>query len=164
MTAEERTPRTQDESGAILVLAMMFLLTISLIVGALGFAMSNDIHNISAFKASRDTLSAADQAVQAQIGAMRYVYGTTCPGTPYTYDGQSIVVTCTAQVDEGNSASRIVSFTAVPQGHSTVLVAAQVTFDDFSSVTLYKNDCQKPNPTTCGSGMSVDSWVVTPGH
>jgi hypothetical protein len=166
MTRRLRSRRVPDESGAILVLALIFMLSISLAVGALATWSSNDIRNISNFKKVRATLTAAEGATQAQMTAMRYVYATTCPGTPYTLNGASVVVTCTATVDPASSASRVISLTAFPQGQSSrILIAAQVTFNDFSN-TFNKNDClaTTPNPTTCGSGMTVNSWVTTPTY
>jgi hypothetical protein len=164
MTRGNGSPRVRDESGAVLILALIFMTSVGLAVGALATFSSNDIRNIANFKEARGTLSAAEGATQAQITAMRYAYSTTCPGTPYTLDGASIVVTCTTTVNPASSASRVVNFTASPQGQtSRVLIAAQVSFDDFSSV-FNKNDClaSTPSPTTCGSGMTVNSWV-TPG-
>ena len=165
MRRPHRFPRRRDESGAVLVLALVFTMVVSVVVGSLALASANDILNIANFKTSRSTLAAAEGAVQAQIGAMRYVYATTCPGKPYTLDGASIVVTCTATVNPGSSASRVVTFTASPQGQSSVtLISAQVTYDDYSS-SFNKNDClaSTPSPTTCGAGMTVNSWVLNPG-
>jgi hypothetical protein len=79
-------------------------------------------------------------------------------------DEASIVVTCTATVNPQSSASRVINFTASPQGQvSRALIAAQVTFNDFSSA-FNKSDClaSTPSPTTCGSGMTVNSWVINP--
>jgi hypothetical protein len=95
---------------------------------------------------------------------MRYSYATTCPGTPYTLNGASIVVTCTTTVNPASSASRVVTFTSSPQGHSShVLITALVTYNDFSS-SFDKNDClaSTPSPKTCGAAMTVNSWVVNP--
>jgi hypothetical protein len=155
----------RDETGATLILALMFTTVIGVIIGSLAMASGNDILNIGNFKTSRAALSAAEGATQAQMSSMRYTYATTCPGTPYTLDNESIVVTCTATLNPASSASRIVNFSASPQGHSSaVLIAAQVTYDDFSS-SFNKNDClaSTPSPTTCGSGMTVNSWVINPG-
>jgi len=165
MTRRPRSPRVADESGAILILALAFLLFVGLAVGALATWSANDIRNVANLKQARGTLSAAEGATQAQMSAMRYAYATTCPGSPYTLDGTSIVVSCTASVNPASSASRVINFTASPQGQAnTFLIAAQVTYDDFSS-TFNKNDClaSTPSPTSCGSGMTVNSWVIAPG-
>jgi hypothetical protein len=158
-----RSPRGADESGSVLVLALVFMLVVGLVVGALAASLSNDIHNLVYFKGARSSLSAAEGATQAQMSAMRSVYATTCPGAAYTLDGASIVVTCTATVNPASSASRVINFTASQSPSNKVLLAAQVTFDDFS-VGFNKNDClaSTPSPTSCGSGMTINSWVVTP--
>ena len=165
MTLRHETQHVESESGAVLILAMIFMVVVGLVVGALASWSGNDIRNIANFRGARGTVSAAEGAVLAQMSTMRFAYVTTCPGTPYPLDGVSIVVTCTATVNPASSASRVVSFTASPQGAATtVLISAQVTYDDFSS-GFNKNDCLPsiPNPTTCGSGMTVNSWVVRPG-
>jgi len=166
MRRPHRFPRRRDESGAVLVLALVFTMVVSVVVGSLALASANDIINIANFKTSRSTLAAAEGAVQAQIGAMRYMYATTCPGTPYTLDGSSIVVACTAPANGINGASgRTLIFTAYPQGQpSDVLITANVTFVDYSS-TFNTSDCSAstPNPKTCGTGMTINSWVVRPG-
>jgi hypothetical protein len=165
MTRRPALQRERDESGAVLILALLFTLIVGLAVGALATWSANDIVNIGNFKKDRGTLSAAEGAMQAQLSAMRYAYATTCPGTPYALDGVSIVVTCAATLNPASSASRVINFTASPQGLSSkVLITAQVTYDDFSSV-FNKNDClaSTPSPTTCGSGMTVNSWVIASG-
>ncbi len=165
MTRWQRRPLTKDEGGATLILALMFITVAGVIIGSLAMASGNDIMNIGNFKTSRASLIAAEGATQAQMNAMRYVYATTCPGTPYSLDGVSIVVTCAATVNPASSASRVVTFTASSQGLSgTTLISAQVSYDDFSS-SFNKNDClaSTPSPTTCGSGMTVTSWVLNPG-
>lgn len=166
MTRVRRPPdaRRRDETGATLVLALVFTMVIGVIVGSLAMASGNDIRNIGNFKSSRASLNAAEGATQAQMSAMRYVYATTCPGTPYTLNGASVVVTCTTTVNPASSASRVVTFSATPQGNSSnVLINAVVTYDDFSS-SFDKNDClaSTPSPTTCGAAMTVNSWVVAP--
>ena len=147
----------------MLVLALVFTMVVAILVGSLAMASANDILNIGNFKSSRSTLAAAEGATQAQIGAMRYVDATTCPGTPYTLNGASIVVTCTATVNPASG--RTINYTAYPQGRpSAVLITATVTFVDYSS-TFNTTDCtpSTPNPTTCGAGMTINSWVVAPG-
>ena len=165
MKRRRRELRTLDERGATLLLALMFITVAGVIIGSLAMASGNDITNIGNFKTSRASLDAAEGATQTQMNAMRYVYATTCPGTPYTLNGASIVVTCTATTNPASSASRVVTFTASPQSHGgTKLISAQVTYDDFSS-SFNTNDClaSTPSPTTCGAGMTVNSWVVNPG-
>jgi hypothetical protein len=156
-------PSVDDETGAVLVLALIFTLVVAMVIGSLATWSANDIGNIANFKLSRASLTGAEGAIQAQMTSMRYAYATTCPGTPTTLDGVSIVVTCSAMVNPASSASRVITFTASPQGSSRVLVTTQVTYDDYSSV-FNTNDClpSTPSPTTCGSGMTVNSWVMTP--
>jgi hypothetical protein len=160
-----RSPRTRNETGATLVLALIFTTVIGMVVGSFALVSGNDILNIANFKGSRAALATAEGAVQAQMSAMRYSYATSCPGSPYTLNNQTVVVTCSVTVNPASSASRVATFTAAPQGQSSLhLITAQVTYDDFSS-SFNKNDClpSTPSPTTCGSAMTVNSWVVNPG-
>jgi hypothetical protein len=143
----------------------MFVTVAAVLIGSLTMASGNDILNIGHFKSSRAALVAAEGATQTQMNAMRYVYSTTCPGSPYTLNGVSVVVTCTATANPASSASRAVTFTASPQAHrNEKLISAQVSYDDFSA-SFNTNNClsSNPSPTTCGAGMTVNSWVLNPG-
>lgn len=171
--------RAHGESGAVLVLALVFMVAIALIVTGLTAWAGNDIKNIGNLKTSRSALYAAGGAVQTATSNLRSGYqGTSsgfCPSSdpststnPFTLDNQSIVVWCDISTNEGSSNSRVVTLSAYPAAHcgatscsGSPYVQSKVTFDDFSSTNV--NDCNSASPTTCGSGESVDSWVVQPG-
>lgn len=159
-----RRGRDFDEAGAILVLALVFALVTAVVVGTLATWTSNDIRNIANLKSSRSMLSAADGATQAAMGSIRYVYWTSgsCGG-PFTINTWNFTVTCTlTSVDEGSINSRVVTVSTFLNGNLKVL-QAQVTYNDFASPPSDKNDCStSPTPTTCGTGMTVNSWVVEP--
>jgi hypothetical protein len=165
----------RDENGAVLLLALIFMVVTALIVTGLAAWSGNDIKNIGNIKSGRSALYAADGAVQTAIWNVRYAYppgisnGTSttpwtgfCPsftgaGTnPMSLDGWSIDVTCSMVVNEGSSPnSRTVTLSAYPAYPSRCngsgcngnpLVTAQVQFNDFSS--LLANSCPVDNAAT----------------
>jgi hypothetical protein len=154
-----------DEAGATLILALIFAVVTALIVAALAAWTSNDLKNIANLKSSRSMLSAADGATQAAMGGIRYVYWTSgsCGG-PFTINNWDFTVTCTlSSIDEGSINSRVVIVNTFLSGNPKAVLQAQVTFNDFASPPSDKNDCNTaPTPTTCGTGMTVNSWVVQP--
>jgi hypothetical protein len=153
-----------NETGAVLILALIFALVTALLVGALTTWTANDLHNISNVKSSRSMLAAADGATQVAMGNIRYGFWTSgsCY-TPAAINGWTFTVTCTATaVNEQSNLSRVVSVSTYVSGTTNPVIQAQVTYDDIADAG--KNDCNtSPTPTTCGTGMTVSSWVVQPG-
>ena len=68
-----------DETGAVLVLALMFMVVTGLIVTGLTAWSGNDITNIGNLKLARITVYTADSAIQDAISNMRYSY----PSSPF---------------------------------------------------------------------------------
>ena len=62
----------RDESGAVLILALVFLVTVSVIVGALTDWVTNDLMNTASFNATQTLNSSATNAVTLGIQSMRY--------------------------------------------------------------------------------------------
>jgi hypothetical protein len=174
--------RRRDETGAVLLLALMFAVLSAMIVGALATWTANDLKNIGHFKTSRSMLSVADSATQTAMSSIRYSYPSSLSGfcgsstDPFSLNGWSIDVTCTTtNLAPQSSASRMVTLNAYQQSAfcgsslcnpaSPPLIQAQVTFDDISSYPKFTNDCLSTTSpqTTCGTGMTVTSWVVQPG-
>jgi hypothetical protein len=174
-----------DESGAILVLALIFMVVAALLITGLAAWESNDINNIGTLKSDRTTLYAADGAIQVAIANTRYVYpSTTTPGfcpnpkgpstDPFTVDGQSINVWCAQSVNPTNcpisACTRIETLSAFPQSQCMTTpcsgnpyVLAEVIFDDNTSASSGSsfNDCNLSGAkTTCGSTMTVYSYTV----
>jgi hypothetical protein len=78
---------TSDESGAVLILALVFLVTVSVIVGALTDWVTNDLMNTASFSSTQTLNSSATNAVTLGIQSIRY--------TPLLYT--SVNGTTTAQ-------------------------------------------------------------------
>src|SRR5580692_3615754 len=62
----------RDESGAVLVLALVFLVAVAMIVGALATWTSNDLNNSSQFKSARSLQFAVGGATNVAIQNIRY--------------------------------------------------------------------------------------------
>lgn len=162
-----------DETGAVLVLALIFLVTVGLIVTALLQWSSNDLTNTTHFKSGRSVVYATGGATEAAIWSARYslTSGTnvTCPGTgsSISIGGQAVEVWCTTVSNTNSAATRVVTLSACPASasQSTCIaspnVQAVVTFDDYSNANPNANDCLPLKAqTTCGTGMTLNSWVV----
>src|SRR5580704_15161481 len=61
-----------DESGAVLILALVFLVTVSVIVGALTDWVSNDLMNSTSFNATQTLNNEATNAVNLGVQSIRY--------------------------------------------------------------------------------------------
>jgi hypothetical protein len=174
--ARTRKAVARDEAGAVLVLALVFLVTVGLIVTGLLQWSSNDLKNTTNFKAGRSVVYAAGGATEAAIWSARYslTSGTNvpCPGTGSSIGigGQAIEVLCTTAASNTNppsAATRVVTLSACPANTpvstctTSPNVQAVVTFDDWSNGNPNANNCLLGKPqTTCGTGMTLDSWVV----
>jgi hypothetical protein len=177
---------TRDEAGSILVVALIFLSAVSIIVASLMGSAGNDLKNTVNFENDRSTLYAAAGATQVAIWYARYsatVVGPSvaCPGTnvegsigTITVSGQAMAVWCTttapspALLPPNNFVTRIVKVSACPAtesgstGCSSPLVKAVLYIDDYSNSTGSTPgiiECSQVDESTCGTGMSVNSWV-----
>jgi hypothetical protein len=168
-----------DESGAVLLLALAFMVAASLLITGLTAWASNDIKNVGNFKTSRTAVYAAGGAIQTATWNLRYSYQATgsvfCPSSgsqpstaPFTLDKVQIDVWCNITTNEGSSNSRVVTFSAYPASRCQATctgkpyVQSQVTFNDFSSTNLHYCPPSGSQASTCGSAETVDSWVVQP--
>lgn len=174
-----RRPRVLDESGAVLVLALVFMVVAALLVTGLTAWSGNDIKNIGNFKTTRSAVYAAGGAIQIATWNIRYSYQGTgsgfCPTSdsststdPFTLDNEAIDVWCTITTNEGSSDSRKVTLSAYPVADcsptgcsGSPYIQSEVIFNDYSSTNV--NECSSTTTTTCGSGQTVVSWVVQPG-
>jgi hypothetical protein len=170
----------RDETGAVLILALVFIVGVSLVITALAGWASNDLRNTSNFATDRSALYAVGGATELAISNARYSYSATlttsaCPGTnPVTLDGESVKVWCStvpfpALSPPNPSITRAVTFSAclasISQSSCTAspYIQAVVYFDDISSTSNVDN-CTSTSNQTCGTSMIVDSWIVQSGQ
>ena len=173
----------RNESGAILVLALMFLTISAGLIGGLAAWTGNDLTDIGHLKSTRQIAYAADGAVQTAIYNLRFGYQASSSGsgefcqnptlgstTPITLNGQSIDVWC--QITNDPAGFRFVTLQAYPSSQcgstcsNNPYITAMVTFDDgiISSTGTESDECTSSTVTTsCGLGMQITSWVVQPG-
>ncbi|HEY5110696.1 MAG TPA: IPT/TIG domain-containing protein [Acidimicrobiales bacterium] len=175
-----------DENGSVLVLALLFLVAISLILAALASWVTNDLNNSSKFSSARSLQFAANSATELAIQSIRYTpllsAGQTLNASPPTpcwgsgppsqltgsnsIDGVGIEVWCSTVWAPSSASTRVVTFSACLSGvlASTCAInptlAAVVAFDD------YPPGVSTPNPGVCavycGTGLTVESWLWAP--
>ena len=71
-TTAARARRPRDESGAVLVLALIFMVAVGLIVGGLASWTSNDLKNALNFQSARNAQYALSSTSQVAIQNIRY--------------------------------------------------------------------------------------------
>jgi hypothetical protein len=158
-----------DETGAILILALVFVLLISVSIVALLTVGGNSLLVSSQLRTQRSIEYAADGATDAAVQAVRYSYNTYTTAADclpesvasMTISGIAVTVDCSGTGPALSSQTRIVTFYACQQTactSSNAIVTAQVTFDDYSATGAYS--CSSASVTTCGTGMTINSWTV----
>ena len=172
----------RDQEGAALLLALVFILFISLIMIAIVTLSGTDILNTSNLQNERSLEYSAEGAVQAAIQAVRYLTPTNtlafCAQSPAyqapLVNGVAIEVYCQAGVP---AYQRSVTFEACSAGvaagncvnnvgHSDVLNAS-VLFSDVSSGCFNGvgkgcdyNDVGPVSGSTSGFSVTIGNWIV----
>jgi hypothetical protein len=127
-----------DETGALLILALVFILVISVIAGSLTMWVTNDLNNTGKFDSAQSYESAANSAVEVAIQYVRYNFAaqtlnavppqpcwTAAPSVSQeTFNGQTVSVWCTTTWSPLSANTRVVTFYACRSNFSgTVLLA-----------------------------------------
>jgi hypothetical protein len=171
--AKSRTATVRDEAGSVLILALVFLVTVGGVIGALVSWVGNDLVNTTHFNSARSAQYAAGGATEVAIWNARYHFPTSLnPTVPcqnnVSIDNEPIDVWCSTVLNPplGDlSITRAVTFSACPHGLSEAtctgspLLRAVVYFDDFSTSANNEVDTCPTSPLTCGTGMTVVRWV-----
>ncbi len=181
--------RVEDDSGAVLILALVFIIAIALIMLSLLSLTGNDIINASNLQSERSLDYAADGATTASMQAVRYsnTLGSSSAAQPCMPNGASSITVNGVQVTvdcargrrpnpmciKPNPSSlmcttRVVDFFACGGAGSSctatsqaLVLSAQAAFDDYPSSPGSTDNCSVSTGTeTCGIGMAVDSWSV----
>lgn len=172
-----------SERGASLILALIFLIVVSLIVISLATWTSNGLNNTRSFTAAQSTISAANSATElaAQYARYNFVSSTLDASPPascwassskVSYNGVPVSVWCsTLWFPSSTSQTRIVTFSTCLQSVSPAncaaapLLQAVVYYDDFPQIGGSSNCLSgtlQTSSTTCGVGMAIHSWVFVP--
>jgi hypothetical protein len=175
-----------DETGAILILAIAFLLVVSLIVTGLANWTTDNLDNTLQFQSAGSKLYAAEGATQVALRAARYTFPTNTLSTGYLCPGETTplvsvngiyvqdwCVTVIPPVNLGGvTVSREVTLTAceLPTATSAltgactvggkpvpILLTAVVDFDDVNA--NHVAICTATDQTTCGYLMTIKSWI-----
>jgi hypothetical protein len=182
-----RVARRRDatEEGAVLILALVFLVAIAVILTFLVTLTGTNLLVTSKLQAQRNVEYAADALVDGAIQAVRHqapnsVTNPTCPsypsGSPTTViiTGQALVVECSMVIPTNGSGQvifygRIVEFDACVGAAPAVsfsscqnaaIVRASVVFNDVSNAPGCKGSDPACYPGFWGTGMNIESWVV----
>ncbi len=180
-----------DEPGAILVLALVFLLVGTVVVGALVSALTNDLNNSNTFQSVRSLQYAARSATDFAIQSIRYTpllstsqtlnasppnycWGSGPVSTFQTIDGVSgMTVWCSTVWNPTSAETRVVTFSTclLPSNLASYQdAAAQCEQNPFLQAVVTFDDYPPgiSAPTTaecvvyCGASMAVNSWVWSP--
>jgi hypothetical protein len=165
----------RDEAGAVLVLALVFLLAVGgIITGLLGWS-GNDLKNTGTFKSARSLVYAAGGVTEVAIWTARYSFTSpsslpiACSGTSpsVNIDGEFIEDWCKTVPGTGSlsatrvltvSACQVPSATGLPSICTNPFLVATVTFNDFTTPGNVDN-CSTTG-ASCGTAMTLKSWVV----
>ena len=154
--------RSNDETGAVLILALVFVVIIAFMLVALVDLTGNDLLNTLNLHKERSVEYAADGSVDSAIEVVRYQAGEgglqePCPVTSFTgansLNGIDVSVNCVA-IPPLQPGTRQVQFTACPGSASSCgsgLLQAVVTYTDFDT----------SNAPSVGYSASIDSWLVS---
>jgi Tfp pilus assembly protein PilV len=172
-----RTARRVDESGASLILALIFLVVVSVTVLSLSTWTTNSLNDVAQFRAPAAVRSAVDGAVEVAVQDERY---NVTPTSITNVAATPSVVCDTVTVPENsapqlfsiwcdtvqdlantNGNTRVVTFDACSGSPATLcsspLLVAKVSYDDYAFpvgqvlTTYCKSDC--------GKSMTITSWV-----
>jgi hypothetical protein len=173
-----------DDSGAILILALVFMLVSSLTIYAILDFAGNSLLDSQAFRNATGLDYAVSSAVQIEAQNLRYNYeaatnsAETC--TPsnttvtvgstqvpvYQSNNESVVVYCNIVDNPDSAATRVITFSACTYVTTETsclnspFLQAVVTYDDYSeSNQLSCNSAS--DEITCGTAMSVSSWDIS---
>ncbi len=183
--AELVTPHRErgDETGAVLILALVFLVVVSLITLAMASWTSSDLMNSIRFTAAQSTVATANSATEVAVQDTRYYFAAdtlyASPPIPClssatgTINGLSVSVWCSTRWNPQSRSTRVVTFSTCPSSQSAVVCAASpllqavVTYDDYPTTNNYSS-CPPVSTTTtttlsgtssCGTGMTINTWV-----
>jgi hypothetical protein len=171
-----------DEDGAVLILALVFVIIVTLSIFGLITFGGTGILNATNLKGERSLEFAADGATTAAVQAVRYSYNSfnvtteqdCLPDGPelslpdsatMTINQIAMTVDCTqvpSTVTLPAGVTRAVIFDAcqnAPCSANNSALVATVYFYDTSASGV--DDCSSPtNSSTCGTGILIESWVV----
>ncbi len=174
---------SNNERGAVLILALVYIIAVSLVVAALSSLAMNNLNNSPKFSSTVELDSAASNMTQVAIQFVRYnpvISTSQTPGVasplvacwggdsiaqlPVFSGKYQIAVWCSTVWNPLLAATRAVTFYACPsslsaaQCENSTLLESQVTFDDYPS-SPQSAPIQTLCTVLCGQSMSITSWT-----
>ena len=183
------TPTTRGDDGAILILALIYIIVISAMVTALTSWVTSDLKNTAKFTSAQAVESAANSATEAALQYVRYTFAaSTINATPpvpcwSTANGQIAIgeqdtqmsVYCSTFYTPLNTKTRTVTISTCLSSLSAAACAASpllqavVIFNDYPTdgpsqcnplvTTPTTTTTVSSGQSTCGTGMTIDSWA-----
>ena len=178
---------SSNEDGASLILALVFLVVVSLIVISMATWTSNDLRNSIKFTRAQSTVATANSATEVAVQSVRYDFEpatlnasppAACLASPFpTLNDQTVSVWCSTQWNQTSASTRRVTFSTCLSTVSAAdcavhpLLQAIVTYDDFPTSGNYSSCGPVSTSTTttapmtgssCGTGMKINTWVFGP--
>lgn len=188
-TRDARVCRRVDvrgEAGAVLILALVYLVSIGLVVTALATWATNDLHNTATFKSVSELHYAVSSTTNTAIQSIRFSPmpastptqksntpvgncwnpASGSPSSQLTINGYTVSVWCSTYEDNNIGATRQVTLYAClstlssAQCQSTPLLTAVVVFDDYppGGGVLLTSQCN-PSSSQCGYLQTLTSWI-----
>ena len=184
-----RSERSQSESGAILILALVYIIAISLIVGGLARWATDDLDNTNNFGVTSQLRYAVTGAMNTAMESIRYTpLPTTTPTqnvatgwgecwvpasgsvSQLSFDNKEFVINVYCNVTENldSSKTRIVSFAACLSSVTATsceqpggaLLSAVVNYDDYPAGGGILLTAQcNVLNLPCGQGQALKSWI-----
>jgi hypothetical protein len=168
-----------------LILALIYIVVISLVVAALTSWATNDINNSSKFQSADSLGIAASGMTEVAIQYVRYnplistsqqegtasplvaCWGSDSISQIPSIDGSQIAVWCSTVWNPLLQATRVVTFYACPISVSAAscaqsgntLLTATVNFDDYPPPPAVSAPIQVLCTVWCGEGMTIVNWV-----
>ena len=183
--APRREGTPPDERGAVLILALLFLIIGVVAVGALAFQVTNDVTNSSHFRTVRSLQYAARSSTNLAIQNIRYTpllatsqtlnasppaacWGTSPESQLAGIDGEPPMASwCSTAWTPTSDSTRTVTISTCPATTSAAQCAAAPMLQAVVSFDDYPPQLASPPSTTactlyCGTSMVTDSWVWAP--
>jgi hypothetical protein len=172
-----RRPRSSNDEGAVLILALVFLVAVALVLLALVSLAGTNLVATSKLQAQRNLEYAADSLVDGAIQTVRSeapnpLPNPACPNFPSNAslqpNGENLIVECTMGIPAGFY-GRIVEFDAcaAPAAsfatcQSGAIVRAEVVFNDVSKSCSSgaTPGCYGGTPGFWGTSVTIESWTV----
>jgi Tfp pilus assembly protein PilX/predicted metal-binding protein len=169
----------KPEDGATLILALAFLVVMSLIIVSLVGWAGNNLRDTVAFKAAQNSQSAANSATEVAIEDVRYNFDKqtinplspvpcwTSSGTPsqLTANGETVSTWCSTLWLPGKRYVTIATCLGTSSCASAPFLQVEVTMTDYDLNTGFSScnpGAASSGSTTCGKAETLDSWVFEP--